>query len=262
MSQTRGPVKSADRALAAVDLVARLGSATFADIAEALALPRSSAHGLLATLVDAGWLEIGHEQQPARYRLGLHVWQIAQRYDGHRLLLETAKPHMDRLVQRTGETVQLARLDGVENVYIGIALSPNPMRMASSVGMRLHAHATGIGKALLSVIDEDDARARLDAVVLPQLTPRTVTDVPGIMRILARAREVGFAIDDEEFIEGCRCVAVPLTTERETGIASAMSITMPSTRTDAAWPHSLYAPLREAAQAIREEMGIPGSLSP
>ncbi|NYE69383.1 IclR family transcriptional regulator [Microlunatus parietis] len=260
MTQPRGPVKSADRALAAIDLVAALGSASFAEIAEALQLPRSSAHGLLGTLVDAGWLDVSAE--PRRYRLGLHAWQIGQRYDGHRLLLEKAKPLMDALVGATGETVQLARLDGVENVYIGISLSPNPMRMASSVGMRLHAHATGIGKALLSVLDEADARARLESVVLPQLTPRTLTDVDEILAAVGRAREVGFATDDEEFVAGCRCVAVPLTTERETGIASAMSLTMPTARTDGSWPHGLYPPLRDAAQAIREQLGLTGSLSP
>ena len=258
MSQARGPVKSAERALAAVDLVAERGSASFGEIAESLGLPRSSAHGLLGTLVDAGWLELSER----RYRLGLHTWQLGQQYDGHRLLLETAKPVMDQLVQTTGETVQLARLDGVENVYIGISLSPNPMRMASTVGMRLHAHATGIGKALLSVLDEADARARLESVVLPELTPRTITDVPEIMRIVARARELGFAIDDEEFVAGCRCVAVPLTTEAETGIAAAMSITMPKSRTAEGWQHALYGPLRDAAQRIRGAMGLTGALSP
>jgi DNA-binding IclR family transcriptional regulator len=258
MSQSRGPVKSAERALAVIDLVGDRGGATFAEIVDALELPRSSAHGLLATLVEAGWLELSER----RYRLGLHVWQLGQGYDGHRLLLETAKPHMDRLVQITGETVQLARLDGVENVYIGISLSPNPMRMASTVGMRLHAHATGIGKALLSVLDEADARARLESVVLPELTPRTVTDVPELMRTIARARDLGFAIDDEEFVAGCRCVAVPLTAASETGIAAAMSITMPTSRTSEGWQHALYAPLRDAAQAIRHELGLRGALSP
>jgi DNA-binding IclR family transcriptional regulator len=73
---------------------------------------------------------------------------------------------------------------------------------------------------------------------------------------------VGFATDDEEFVAGCRCVAVPLTTERETGIASALSLTMPTSRTDGSWPHGLYPPLRDAAQSIREQLGLAGALSP
>ncbi|WP_114559259.1 IclR family transcriptional regulator [Desertihabitans aurantiacus] len=257
---SRGPVKSADRALAAVELVAERGSMTFAEVLEALQLPRSSGHGLLTTLVESGWLEL--QGEPRRYRLGLRSWQVGQRYDGHQLLLDTALPFLDRLVAETGETAQLARLDGIENVYIGIRLSPHPMRMASSVGMRLHAHATGIGKALLSVLDPDEARRRLSAVVLPRLTPRTVTDVDELLRVLERARLTGFAVDDEEFVDGCRCVAVPLSTEAETGIASAVSVTMPTSRTGERWPHGLYAPLRAAAQGVREQLGLAGSLSP
>jgi DNA-binding IclR family transcriptional regulator len=152
--------------------------------------------------------------------------------------------------------VQLARLDGVENVYIAISESPNPMRLASRVGMRLHAHATGIGKALLSAIDREDARRRLEEVVLPRLTAKTVTDVEGIMALVDRARDVGYAVDDEEFVEGCRCVALPVTTEDEAGVVSAISVTMPTLRTDAAWPHSLYAPLRTAVEGIRRELGL------
>ena len=95
-----------------------------------------------------------------------------------------------------------------------------------------------------------------------QLTPRTVTDVPQIMRVVSRARELGFATDDEEFVAGCRCVAVPLTTVAETGIAAAMSITMPKSRTAEGWQHALYGPLRDAAQAIRGGMGLQGALSP
>lgn len=252
--QTAQPVKSANRALDIIDFIADAGSATFTEILEALSLPRSSAHGLLRTLVSSSWLEQHPDNR--RYTLGLRTWQIGQQYDGHRLLIEQAQPIMNQLTAETGETVQLARLDGVENVYIGISPSPNPMRLASMVGMRLHAHATGIGKALLSTLNHDEVERRLTAVVLPRLTPRTVTDVDALLALVDTARYTGYALDDEEFVDDCRCVAVPLTSESETGIAAALSITMPSHRTDEAWPHSLYAPLSRAAALIREGMGL------
>ncbi|MFC7403826.1 IclR family transcriptional regulator [Georgenia alba] len=252
-------VKSAGRALDLVDLVAERGSVTFQDVVDS-GIPKSSAHGLLATLVDSGWLE--HSPETRRYRLGLHAWQVGHAYDGHRKLLEASQQVMDDLSARVGETVQLARLEGIENVYIAIRLSPKPMRMASSVGMRLHAHATGIGKALLGTLDPAEARRRLASVALPRLTANTVTDVDELGGVVARARELGFAVDDEEFIEGCRCVAVPVTTEAETGVSAAMSITMPTSRTDERWPHSMYPMLRDSADRIRRQMGLAGSLSP
>lgn len=246
-------VKSADRALRIIDLVADRGALRFHDVVEQ-GIPKSSAHGLLATLVSTGWLTYSDETH--QYRLGLHSWQVGQAYDGHRGLLRAADGAMDGLLDRLGETVQLARLEGIENVYIGLRESAHPMRLASSVGMRLHAHATGIGKAMLSTLDEEDARDRLSAIVLPRLTERTVTDVDRILQNLVRIRDLGFSTDDEEFVEGCRCVAVPLVSETETGIAAALSVTMPIARTDDAWPYSLVPALLDARRTIRSVMGL------
>lgn len=246
-------VKSAERALSLLDFVAEQGQVRFQDVV-AFGIPKSSAHALLGTLVRQGWLEFS--QSDRKYQLGLHAWEIGNAYDGHHGLIEAAGPIMDDLVAQTSETTQLARLEGIENVYIAIRTSPHPMRMASSVGMRLHSHATGIGKALLSTLPPQEARQRLSSVALPQLTENTVTDVDQLMKKIERVHDLGFAIDDEEFITGCRCVAVPLTTMDETSIASAISVTMPKIRTDDSWPHSLYPALQVARRRIRSIMGL------
>lgn len=249
-----GSVKSADRALALVEFVAERGEVTFNDVLEGLGLPRSSAHGLLKTLVDSGWLT--HSASSKRFGLGLRAWQIGQQYEGHRDLVEVSRPVMDRLCDEVGETVQLARLDGVENVYIAISASPNPMRLASSVGMRLPAYATGIGKALLSTLPPEEALRRLENSERPALTERTVTDLGRLSDLFDQTRDRGYALDDEEYIEGCRCVAVPLTSDASAGFASAMSVTMPTGRTGAAWPGDLVETLNAAAAEIRLRLGL------
>ncbi|ALX65884.1 IclR family transcriptional regulator [Microbacterium sp. XT11] len=248
-------VKSAGRAIQIIEHLADTDGQTFPQLLSALSLPRSSAHGLLRTLVTAGWVEL--DPVTKRYSLGLKAWQIGQRYDGHRLLLDYGPPLMAELTAETGETVQMARLDGVENVYIAISPSPNPMRLASNVGMRLHAHATGIGKALLSTLADDDARQRLHQVAIPRLTAKTITEPEEILAAIGRGRDLGFFVDDEEFIDGCRCVAMPLTWPQETGVAAAVSITMPTSRTDERWPHSMVEPLRRLIDRMRKEMGLP-----
>ena len=248
-----GKVKSAERVLALLDFIAEQGQVRFQDVV-AFGIPKSSAHGLLFTMVESGWLDYSVDTR--YYKLGLHAWQIGHAYDGHRGLVDAASEAMDMLVSRLGETVQLARLEGIENVYIAIRHSPHPMRMASAVGMRLHAHATGIGKALLSTLSDAEVQGRLSSVALPRLTDKTVTDVDQTRRIVDRVRHLGFAVDDEEFIAGCRCVAVPLVSEDETGVAAGLSITMPSQRTDESWPHAFYPPLQEARTMIRRAMGL------
>jgi DNA-binding IclR family transcriptional regulator len=250
-------VKSADRALAVVEFVAAEGSTNFNAIVTELQLPRSSAHGLLHTLTAAGWLQ--QSELSRQYTLGLRAWQVGQRYSGHRDIEGIAKPVMDRLAGELNETVQLAQLDGVENVYIAISESEQPMRLASSVGSRLMVHATGVGKALLSMLDPAEAERRLRATTLARFTDNTITDVDELMNVVTKVRERGFAIDDEEYTSGCRCVAVPVLDDGA-GLLIAMSVSMPSFRTDGSWPESVTGPLMKAADDIRSIVGIPNPL--
>lgn len=262
MAATRsesGDVKSAVRTLAVVEYVARRGSASFTDVVTDLGLPRSSAHGLLRTLHSAGWLR----QDPGSrlFSLGLRAWQVGEQYSGHRGLAEVATPFMEELAQRSGETVQLALLDGLDNVYVAIALSPSPMRLASAVGMRLPAYATGIGKALLSQLDEAEAERRLRSASLARMTANTITDVDALLEVLADVRRSGRAVDDEEYVVGCRCVALPLTGVADGEEPSALSLTMPTFRTGPDWPAPVLAELQATAAQIRCAMGLPPSRS-
>lgn len=240
-------VKSADRALAIIEFVADHGSVRFQDIVTGLALARSSAHGLVKTLVSSGWL---HHNPDRAYSLGLRAWQVGQQYTGHRALADIARGPMDRLAGTVGETVQLARLDGIENVYIAISESANPFRLASSVGMRLHSHATALGKALLSQLDSEEARRRLTSVVLPRFTDTTVDDPAALMAEIDRARERGYSTDEGEYLVGTRCVAVPLFDDGM-GLITALSVTAPAARTGPDWPAPVLAELLATAAVIR-----------
>lgn len=249
------PVKSADRALMIVEFVAERGTASFAEIRDALALPKSSAHGLLQTLVSAGWLT--HNPTDKTYSLGLRTWQVGQGYTGNSALVTVSVPLMDVLAATLGETVQLARLDGIENIYLAISQPHLPMRLASSVGMKLHAHATGLGKALLSMLPPDEARARLSAVALPRPTEKTITDIDELMLELGRVRERGYAIDDEEYMVGCRCVGVPLIGDERADLYGAISVTMPTSRTATGWPAQTAQEVLATAAKIRKAL-VPG----
>src|SRR5690606_15513328 len=121
------------------------------------------------------------------------AWEVGQAYSGHREIAELARPVMDRLRDATGETVQLARLDGIDNVYIALSESPSPMRLASRVGVRLPAHATGIGKALLSQLPPEEARSRLRGAELVRMTEHTITDPERLLDAIDGVRRDGYA---------------------------------------------------------------------
>ena len=114
-----GKVKSADRVMAVLDLVAERGSLGFSEIAAALELPKSSAHALLRTMEARGYLALEPERR--EYRLGTRIWELAQVFHGIEDLRTLMKPLMNEVVAKTGETVQLATLEGVSAVYLGLS---------------------------------------------------------------------------------------------------------------------------------------------
>lgn len=246
-------VKSADRALAILALVADRKSIRFQEITSELGLARSSAHGLLRTLIARGW--IYHDEEGRAYRLGLRAWQVGQQYAGHREIADLSRGPMDELALRLDETVQLARLDGIENVYIAISESSRPIRLASSVGMRLHAHATALGKVLLSQLPEQEVERRLTSVVLPSFTEDTITVLAAILAELGTVRRLGYAVDKGEYLAGTQCVAVPLMSDSD-GLSAALSVTAPSNRCTADWPTAVLDELRATAAVIRRGVGL------
>lgn len=244
-------VKSADRALAILEYLAEVSSASFSSVARDLALPLSSTHQLLATMSRRGFVE--YVDAHKSYRLGATVWTLARGYRGAGQIAELASPLMDALVTATGETVQLAVLEGRYNVYLAVAESPHPMRLASSVGARLPAHATGLGKTLLAGLGDDEVIRRLGEGPLERFTEATITDTVTLLKELRRVRERGFGEDNGEYAVGCRCIAVPV---RDGGgtVVAAMSVTVPTPRFSTSLERRIRTELPATAAALEREV--------
>ena len=242
-SEPRTQAKSAARALDILqELAAHPTGMTFSELCEALELPKSSAHELLGVLVGRGVVTLDSETR--RYRLGIRVWELAQAYIGDRDLLLQARPAMDGIVALLDETVQLAVLDGLENVYLAKVDCSHALRLNSDVGRRLPAHATGLGKVLLAHLPPDELAFRLSGHNLTSFTPHTITDLGRLRNELRQIVARGFGTDEEEYTYGVRCVAVPIRDGR--AVVAAMSCSIPSVR---ATPSQLASALRLLAQA-------------
>lgn len=250
-------VKSASRTLDIVELLAASpNGVTFVDVGRVLGIPKSSLHALLAVLSERGFVE--YDQRKKLYSLGIRTWEVGQSYIAHRDLLETALPVMQSVVAAINETVQLAVLDGIENVYLAKVDCTHPVRLQSEVGKRLYAHATGLGKVLLASLDTDDLCARFASTTLPELTANTTHGLPALFQKLETVRTLGFAIDDQEYTPGLRCVAVPVNDVAGRSIA-ALSASIPLTR---AGPEEMSSALRAIAAAsigISRRLGAPTS---
>lgn len=244
-------VKSADRVMAVLDLIAEQGSLSFGEIAERLELPKSSAHALLHTMESRHYLR--HDPGAKSYRLGSRIWELAQSHHELEDLRALIKPLMNELVGRTGETVQLATLEDLDAVYLDLSESPHPVKLTSRAGARLPAHTSAIGKALLADLDPEELARRLDGVELERLTERTITEVPELMRVLDDVRRQGFSVDNEEFAIGLRCIAMPIRDDDRHAVA-ALSVSMPTPRYDRAVARNARTALAETAEAAGERL--------
>lgn len=223
-------VKSAARVLDVLEhLAATPDGVSFPTLCTELGLPKSSLHALLATLVDRGWVYL-HEST-RQYRIGVRAWQAGRSFAGLDALAQLAQPHLEAASAELNETVQLAVLDGTDNVYVAKVDSDHPLQLVSRVGARLPAYATGLGKVLLADLDPDELRRRMSGVEFQRFTDQTITDLGALENALDEARTSGFAQDEGEYTNGVFCVAVPVVDAIGTVVA-AMSCSVPSPRFD------------------------------
>ena len=190
----------------------------------------------------------------AGYTLGPRVLELANGYLKGLALDDVARPLMEELARRTGQTVSLAILDGLDVVYIAIEQAQQEIGIQGSVGARHPANATALGKVLLAWLDEDIIRSKLDGCDLPRLTHRTITDPTALMHHLTSVRRQGYAEDDEERGIGIRCVAAPI--RRADGrVIAAMSVAGPIFHMTEAVVPVARAWLLEAADTVSASFG-------
>jgi IclR family transcriptional regulator, acetate operon repressor len=205
-STNAGGVQSLHRALDLLEIVsANGGHMAIGEIAAQSEIPMPTIHRLLKTLVERGYMR----QLPnRRYALGFRLLPLG--YTANALLGATTKPALATLVAELGETANLAVLSEDYAEYVAQVPSPHAMRMFTEVGRRVGLHSTGVGKALLSVLDEREVSAIVRRVGLPRQTPNTITTEQALHGAIERIKASGYAIDEEEQELGVRCVAVPV----------------------------------------------------
>jgi IclR family KDG regulon transcriptional repressor len=249
-------VKSAERAVALLELLAsEPDGLPFGEICAVLELPKSSAHALLSTLVKANFLRF--EPTMRRYYVGVRAFEVGQAFIHGLDVAREAVPHLQSLREAVNETAQLAILEGVENVYVAKVEASHHLKLASDVGLRLPAHATALGKVLLSGLSDDEVKARFSGRPLEHFTDKTITTVEGLLDQLSQVRLLGFSLDEGEHTPGVYCTAVPIRDHRETVIA-AMSVSVPVVRNSPEARLNILESLRREAGRLSNRLGCPG----
>jgi IclR family KDG regulon transcriptional repressor len=227
-AQTEG-VKSALRVLDIFELLAQYPDGiNLSEISTRLAIPKSSVHSLLATLLGRGYLRAGRHDHT--YRLGARLFELGSRYMAGADLLTEGQEVVRATAHACDETVHLAILDGDEVLYIAKEEGTNTVRMVSAVGKRFPAYGTGVGKMLLSALPAEELdRLYPRNKTLAHITSHTISDPIAFRRELAETRQRGYAIDCEESTPGLCCIAAPVF-DCNGAIAAAISVSVPTIR--------------------------------
>lgn len=199
---------------------------SLAELADMTHISRPTAHRLLASLAYHRF--VAQDAETKRYRLGLALFELGNLVLAGFRPVEIAKPGLERLVSKTGETAHMAVMDDGMATYVAKVEGSFSMRIASSVGLRLPCHCTGLGKALLAY-DSDGFEAFYDSEPFLKRTNHTITDLRRLRAEVELIRQRGFALDDEEFEEGLRCIAAPVFDHTGSAIA-AVSVSGPVSR--------------------------------
>lgn len=249
-------VKSAARTLDVLGwLSEQRQGRSLADISRALRIPKSSALQLLRTLESRQY--IARDGATNRFRLGVRVLALGRAYAESVDLVRQGQPILADLSRALDETCHLAVLAGLDGVYVAKEESSQPMRMVSAVGRRLPAHATGVGKMLLAMLDDAALLRRLHGVRLVRLTPKTIASVARLREECRITRERAFAFDREESTDGLRCIAAPVLDERGACVA-AISASVPAVRLPPDRVPEILARVCDAARRLSRALGYRG----
>jgi IclR family pca regulon transcriptional regulator len=195
------------------------------ELAREIGLSRSTAHRYVATLAALGYLD--QDELTRRYRLGPRVLDLGFSAINSMELRELSVPHLQRLSDETGHTVNMAILDGSDIVYVERVRSSRQgqreIDLNLHVGSRLPAYCTSMGKVLLAFLSDEDREAALEGVELTQRGPNTLTKRSALLAELEQVRRAGLAVNNEELSFGLRSIAAPV--RRQSGeVAAAINL--------------------------------------
>lgn len=223
-----GQIQSLTRGMRLLECLADSeDGAVLTDLAQQLELAPSTTHRLLVSFQQHQFVR--HDPFLGKWFIGVGAFAIGNAFLHHRDYLVQSRPVMHQLMEVTGETVNLALVEGGRAVFVAQVESPEMMRMVVPLGSRALLHASGVGKAFLATMPQEDVDAVLEQHGMQMLTARTLSTPQALAADLSAIRQRGYAIDNEEQAVGLRCVAATIHDEQARAVA-AISVSGPKAR--------------------------------
>lgn len=243
----RGGVQSVERALDLLEALSHGGPKGVSELVRATGLPLGTVHRLLTTLIERDYVRQDTER---KYAVGGATLGLADA--GEQSLAALGRPYLARLTALTGESCNLAVLQGQEMVYIAQSPSPHSLRIFAEVGRRVPLHNTAVGKVVLARMGRADALELVRGTTLTAATPHTITTTARLEDELDRVERMGYAIDEQERELGVRCIAAAVPTHSP--LHAAVSVSGPAERFSLSAVREVAPALQGAAQEFAHTM--------
>uniref|UniRef100_A6VWV1 Transcriptional regulator IclR n=1 Tax=Marinomonas sp. (strain MWYL1) TaxID=400668 RepID=A6VWV1_MARMS len=251
--ETRGGGSSLDKALSLLQEVCMTPvPLRFAELVEKTDLPKATAHRTLNSLTDKGLVRFDEATQ--LYHPGYGLLELAHQAWSKIDVRDIAADQMKRLWDETGETIHLAVLDRGDVIYIDKLESQKSLRLFSAVGKKGPAYCTGVGKAMMAFLNDDQLAAAIKEQRFIKHTDTTLINEDMLRDDLNKIRDSKISLDLEEHEEGIQCAASVILNHQNEPIA-ALSITAPKFRVDSARFQHFQALVKDACQKISTRMG-------
>lgn len=245
-------IGSLEKGIMALELLALQGPLTVSELAKLLGYNRSAVYRFVATLRDIGYVA---QEADGKFRSTLRMYSFGRSVVDRLEIRDMAKNAMLGLSADFGETVNLGCIENDELVVVDLVKSQKPLKSELPVGSRGAAHATALGKAILSFSDEETVSCYIKGYgTLTQRTPNTISSIEAFRAELNNIKAQGFAVDDEEWAEGIRCIAVPIFDYTQKPVYS-LSISGPTQRMTKTAIYQMRNRLKESSAQISQLLG-------
>jgi DNA-binding IclR family transcriptional regulator len=178
------------------------------DLSKQLRIGKSTVHGITAALEEMGVLV--RDPLHKKYHVGYTLLELGRKAYAKMDLKDVARKPMERLMEEVGETIFLGVLNGDHVTILDVVESPKEMKITSPPGTKLPLLVGATGRVLLSQLEKEKAREIVQRMGLVQYTSKSVTDAGQFLKEAAKARDTGYAVDDEEYILGVRAIAASI----------------------------------------------------
>ena len=245
-------VQSIERAFDIIEAVATSKNfAVLTEIAEKTGLHKSTAYRIISTLLKRGYLK---KNEDGTYKIGLKLIEAASYYIDSLQLQTEVRPYIAQITAKFGLTSHLGVLEGDKVVYIEKMDIFSNIKLYSQIGLRMPAYCSSLGKCLLANFSNTQLRSIMGQTEFTRFTHNTITTIEALQKEIDTVRQQGWAIDNEEFEIGHRCIGAPVYDYRGDIIAAISASGSTTILTNERIPE-IVEYLKQTAAEISQNMG-------